>query len=99
MLNIFSCASWPSVCLLWRNVYLGLLPVFFLVGGEVVCFDAVKHHVLFCIWTHLLNVRLVKFIQVSHATVVCSLSLLNSMLLYAAAAAKSLQWFRLCETP
>ena len=22
-LNIFSCASWPSVCLLWRNVYLG----------------------------------------------------------------------------
>ena len=24
----FSCASWPSVCLLWRNVYLGLLPIF-----------------------------------------------------------------------
>ena len=24
MLSIFSCASWPSVCLLWRNVYLGL---------------------------------------------------------------------------
>ena len=23
-----SCASWPSVCLLWRNVYLGLLPIF-----------------------------------------------------------------------
>ena len=28
MLNIFLCASWPSVCLLWRNVYLGLLPIF-----------------------------------------------------------------------
>ena len=28
MLNNFSCASWPSVCLLWRNVYLGLLPIF-----------------------------------------------------------------------
>ena len=28
MLSIFSCASWPSVCLLWRNVYLGLLPIF-----------------------------------------------------------------------
>ena len=28
MLNIFSCASWPSVCLLWKNVYLGLLPIF-----------------------------------------------------------------------
>ena len=30
MLNIFSYASWLSVCLLWRNVYLGLLPVFWL---------------------------------------------------------------------
>ena len=28
MLNSFSCASWPSVGLLWRNVYLGLLPIF-----------------------------------------------------------------------
>ena len=28
MLSIFSCASWPSVCLLWRNVYLGLPPIF-----------------------------------------------------------------------
>ena len=28
MLSIFSCASWPSVCLLWRNVYLDLLPIF-----------------------------------------------------------------------
>ena len=28
MLSIFSCAYWPSVCLLWRNVYLGLLPIF-----------------------------------------------------------------------
>ena len=26
MLNIFSCAFWPFVCLLWRNDYLGLLP-------------------------------------------------------------------------
>ena len=31
MLSIFSCASWPSVCLLWRNVYLGLLPIFYVV--------------------------------------------------------------------
>ena len=28
MLSIFSCALWPSVCLLWRNVYLDLLPIF-----------------------------------------------------------------------
>ena len=26
----FSCASWPSVYLLWRNVYLSLLPIFWL---------------------------------------------------------------------
>uniref|UniRef100_A0A8D0XEC6 Uncharacterized protein n=1 Tax=Sus scrofa TaxID=9823 RepID=A0A8D0XEC6_PIG len=28
MLNIFSCAFWPSVCLLWRIVCLDLLPIF-----------------------------------------------------------------------
>ena len=28
MLNIFLWACWPSVCL-WRNVYLGILPIFF----------------------------------------------------------------------
>ena len=27
MLSIFSCAFWPSECL-WRNVYLGILPIF-----------------------------------------------------------------------
>ena len=28
ILSVFSCASWASVCLLWRNVYLDLLPTF-----------------------------------------------------------------------
>ena len=28
MLNIFSCVFWPSVCLLWRTVYLDLVPIF-----------------------------------------------------------------------
>ena len=28
MLGVFSCACWPSVYLLWRNVYLGPLPIF-----------------------------------------------------------------------
>ena len=28
MLSVFSCAYWPSVFLLWINVYLGLLPFF-----------------------------------------------------------------------
>ena len=31
----FSCASWPSVCFLWRNVYLGLLFIF-LIGLFVI---------------------------------------------------------------
>ena len=35
MLSSFSCASWPSVCLLWRNVYLGLQPIF---GLGCLCF-------------------------------------------------------------
>ena len=30
MLSISSCACWPSVCLCWRNAYLGLLPIFWL---------------------------------------------------------------------
>ena len=30
MLSIFSCAYWPSVCLIWRNIYLGLLFIFWL---------------------------------------------------------------------
>ena len=28
MLNVFSCASWPSVYLLWRNVCVHFLPIF-----------------------------------------------------------------------
>ena len=42
-LNIFSYACRWSVYLLWRNIYLGPLPIFDL----VVCFNAVKHHELF----------------------------------------------------
>ena len=30
MVSIFSTASWASVCHVWRNVYLGLLPIFWL---------------------------------------------------------------------
>ena len=30
MLNVFSCASWPSVYLLWRNVCVHFLPIFWL---------------------------------------------------------------------
>ena len=27
MLSIFPCASWPPICLPWKNVYSGLLPI------------------------------------------------------------------------
>ena len=40
MLSTFSCASWPSVCFLWRNVYLSLRSIF----DSVVCCCGV----LFC---------------------------------------------------
>ena len=30
MLSNFSCVCWPSECPLWRNVYLGFLPIFLL---------------------------------------------------------------------
>ena len=32
MLSILSCVCWQSVYLLWRNVYLGLLPIFGYLG-------------------------------------------------------------------
>ena len=38
MLSIFSCAYWPSVCLLWRNVSLDPLFIFWL-GWFFCCWD------------------------------------------------------------
>uniref|UniRef100_A0A8D0PEZ5 Uncharacterized protein n=1 Tax=Sus scrofa TaxID=9823 RepID=A0A8D0PEZ5_PIG len=35
--SVFSCACWPSVYLLWRNVYLGLLPIFPLIDWVFCC--------------------------------------------------------------
>ena len=35
-LGIFLCAYWPSVCLLCRNVYLSLLPIFYWVVAVVI---------------------------------------------------------------
>ena len=30
MLSIFSCECWPPVCVLWKNIYSGLLSIFFI---------------------------------------------------------------------
>ena len=45
MLSIFSCAFGPSVYLLWRNVYLELLPIF-LLG----CFFDIELHELLVLY-------------------------------------------------
>ena len=44
MFNIFSCASWPSVCLPWRKVYSDLRPCFDWVFVVVVC-------LFVCLWS------------------------------------------------
>ena len=46
MLSILSCVCWQSVYLLWRNVYLGLLPIFGLDRLSVCFFDIVLHELL-----------------------------------------------------
>ena len=48
MLSSFSSASWPPVCLLWRNVSLDLCP-FFIVISLV--------YILLCIYTHICTWR------------------------------------------
>ena len=49
MLGIFSHAFWPAECLLWKNVYSGVLPIF---QSDYLCF-AVELHELF---THALDI-------------------------------------------
>ena len=61
MLSIFSYAYWPSLCLLWRNVYLGILPVFWLGCLFFCCYWIVWVVCIFwklspC-WLHCLQIR------------------------------------------
>ena len=53
MLSIFSCVPWPSVCLFWRNVYLGLLWIFWLdssFAGFVCVFCFVWYWAVSCLY-------------------------------------------------
>ena len=52
MLNIFLCAFCPSVCLLWRNVCLGLFPTFWL----GCCFSGVELYELLIYFGNSLSV-------------------------------------------
>ena len=42
ILSIFSCACWPSVCLLWRNIYSDLVPIFQLDCLFLFCYWVVR---------------------------------------------------------
>ena len=45
-IKYLSCAFWPTVCLLWRNVYLDIPPIFFFFDCVVCFFDVELHELL-----------------------------------------------------
>ena len=51
MLSIFSCVFWTSICLLCRNIYLNLLPIF-----RLNCFFDIEVHKLFILEINPLSV-------------------------------------------
>ena len=51
MLSIFSCVFWTSICLLCRNIYLNLLPIF-----RLSCFFDIEVHKLFILEINPLSV-------------------------------------------
>ena len=51
MLTIFSCACWPSLYLFCRNVYSGLLPIFFpVLVGHLYIFFVEMYIQVFCLF-------------------------------------------------
>ena len=56
MLSIFSCTSWPSVCLILRNVYLGLLPIFKIFLKYWIAWSVCKFWRLFPCWPYCLQI-------------------------------------------
>ena len=53
ILSVFSCASWASVCLRWRNIYLDLLPTFlflFLILSCLGCLYILEINPLLITW-------------------------------------------------
>ena len=72
MLNIFSCVFWPSVCHLWRHiyVYLGLLPIFF-IG---LCFFFFFFFELYELFVYFGNESLVSSIISNYFLPLCRLS-------------------------
>ena len=52
MLSIFSCACWSSVYLPWKNVYLGLLPIWDcelgIDGCKLLFLEWINNEILLC---------------------------------------------------
>ena len=69
IMSIFSCTYCPSVSLLWRNVYLGLLPIFWF--GWLGCLADIKSHELF---VNIVNLPLVGHIISKDFLPICGLS-------------------------
>ena len=77
-MSIFSCICWPSVCLLWRNVCLGLLFVFLALSCmsclyileikplSVVSFAIIFFHYESCLFTLLIVFTVQKHLIRSH---------------------------------
>ena len=57
MQSVFSCASWPFICLLWRNVYLDPLPIF-----QLGCFVFL---LLSCVSWYILESKPLSFVSFS----------------------------------
>ena len=80
-LNILSCVSWPSGCLLWRDVCSGLLPIF---KSDCLCFCYLVVWILYIVWilasyicfgnivSHCLFILLVIFLAVQKLFSRCS---------------------------
>ena len=67
MLSIFSCVFWPSVCPLWRNVCLDLLPIFWL---GCLFFDVELHE----LFVYFGSLSLVSHLVCKHFLSFCGLS-------------------------
>ena len=71
MMSIFSCAYWPSVCLFWRNVYLGLLPIF-----QLGCFIFLILSCMSCLYILEINPLLIASFTIFSHSVDCLFILL-----------------------
>ena len=66
MLSIFSSASWPSVCLLWRSVCLGLLLIFLTGLFSFIWYWVVWAVFIFSVLTYFVSCLFCKYFLLFH---------------------------------